>query len=102
MALRIETAEAASAVTLVHDIHGNPCAGGFGQRVHNIGVVHHEINAVGVGVADIGRLLHHPTVLVIIHGAEHDHAVAVSELGVGDGAVGVRVDGVLFEAESGA
>ena len=35
----------------------------------------------------------------VIDGAEHNHALAEGELGVGDGVVGTHVDGLLLEAE---
>lgn len=53
-------------------------------------------------MAELGGRAEALAVGVVFAGAEHDHAAAEGELGVGDGVVGAGVDGLAGEAEDAA
>jgi hypothetical protein len=100
VAFEVAAGEGATAVVHVADVEDHLGSGGLSGDVDGVGVVDDEVGAFGLAEADLVGLGHEfAVVAAIVDGAEHDHAVAEGELGVGDGVVGAKVDGVFFEAE---
>ncbi|MCY1310450.1 hypothetical protein D9M70_606390 [compost metagenome] len=67
--------------------------------MHGVDVGHHQIDALGAEPTSLVGLAHQTAVVVVPYRAEHDHAGAQAELGVGDAAVVLRHHQVLDEAE---
>lgn len=100
MVFEIAAGEGAATVVHVADVEDHLGSGGLGGGVDGVGVVDDEVGAFGLAEADLVWLGHElAEVAAIVDGAEHNHAVAEGELGVGDGVVGAEMDGVFFEAE---
>ena len=100
VAFEVAAGEGPSAVVHVADVEDHLGTGGFGCGVDGVGVVDDQVDALGLAEADLVGLDHELAVFTaVVDGAEHDHAVAKGELGVGDCVVGAHVDGVLGEAE---
>ena len=101
VAFEVAAGEGAAAVVHVAMSSDDGRAGGFGGGVDGIGVGDDEVEAFGLAQIDLVGLNDVLAVFAaVIDGAEHDHAVAEGELGVGDGVVvGSDVDGIFLEAE---
>jgi hypothetical protein len=67
-----------------------------------VGVGDDDVGALRADAADLGRRLLQLAEVVVALGAEHDHAVAERELGVGDAAGLVGDDEVALEPEGAA
>ena len=103
MSARIAAGESASAILLVRQRNDDVRAGLHRARVHGVGIVDGEIDGLRLAPADFVGLGEQGAVgRVGTDRAEHDHAVAEGELGVGDGIVVAVDDQVPLEAEDGA
>lgn len=103
----VQTGKGLAAVVHGLERHDNSGSRGLNGGKDGLAVGNDEVDAARGAVADFLRLGDMRLVhALILDGAEHDHAGASigaeGEFGVGDGAVGVRVDSVLGQAEHAA
>lgn len=103
VAFEVATGEVAATVVHVTDVDDHLGTSGFCGGVYGISVRDYEVGTLGFAEADLIGLDHEFSgFAAVVDGAEHDHAVAVGELGVLDGfVVGGDEDRLFFEAEGG-
>jgi hypothetical protein len=88
-----------ASVILIFDVEHDLGARRLGLPINRVGVGHHEVGTLRLPPADFVRLRHQAVERRIADGAEHDHAVAEAELGVGDRALVARHDHLLFKSK---
>lgn len=99
----IAAGKAASAIVLVRQRNQDLRTGLYRALMHGVGIVDGEVNGLRLAPADLVGLGEQGAVGGVgANRAEHDHAVAEGELGVGDRVVLAVDDQVPLEAEDGA
>src|SRR4029077_495914 len=99
MALGIATGIKTTAVVLIFDFHDDLGTGRFGARIMRVGVLDDDIGALGPDAAGFPRRFDPLAEFVLARRAQHDHAIAESELRMRDCSVLAGNDEVLFEPE---
>src|SRR6185312_5169464 len=102
VAFRVAAAVAGAAVVLLLAVVHDQRAGGLGLFVVGPAVGDDHIGALGFAAADLVGLGDAPAERVVAHAAQHQHAVAVHELGVRHAAGIVVVNRMFLEAEGAA
>ncbi len=99
MTLRVFHRELTAAVVRVLKRANDLCSGSHGACIDRIGVGNHDVGATSFHPAQLGWRLEAAAVLAVLLRAEHDHAVAQCQLGVGDGSVFAFKDSMTLKAE---
>lgn len=60
---------------------------------------YNDVSALRTYAATLGRRFHERMKFVVCRGTQHDHAVSINKLGMGDAPVFVRHDELRFESE---
>ena len=97
LALGVADGEEASAIELLLEFHDDVRAGGFHSLVMRLDIADDNKGALGEEGVGVGG--DDDVAGVVPIGAEHDHAVAEFQLGVGDAACAVRDDEMALEPE---
>src|SRR5215510_4991794 len=102
MAFEVAAGETAPAVILILNVEYDLCACRLGLPVDDVGVRDDHVSGLCFSAADLAGLLHKSPERRIGHRCEHDHSISEAELGVGDRAILVGRDELLFKAEDAA